>query len=234
MKNKNNICVVFSHHKLGDLIWQLPYIEAISKHFETAITLVVREKTQAKDILKDSLFIKEVKYNNFRKKIYYFFEVFKLFAFFRKNNFTHIFFLDKINRPAIAAFLAGTKNRIGLGINNQKRWITNKNTLDKNDKNLNQSDQSKKFLEINNIKVNNLIPSLYVNSDRLKNIEPNLSIFRGKKIALGVDSFEDFIWSSRVLSPAAGGPELSTWLLCGSTVISDSLGSSGSIAVSLL
>ena len=82
-----------------------------------------------------------------------------------------------------------------MGINNQKRWITNKNTLNKNDKSLNQSDQSKKFLEINEIKVNNLIPNLYVNSDRLKNIEPDLSIYRGKKIALGVDSFEDFkIW----------------------------------------
>ena len=84
MENKNNICVVFSHHKLGDLIWQLPYIEAISKHFNTAITLVVRENTQAKDILKDSLFIKEVKYNNFRKKFTIFLKFLNFLFFLRK------------------------------------------------------------------------------------------------------------------------------------------------------
>ena len=68
MKDKKKICVVFSHHKLGDLIWQLPYIKAISDHFKEKIYLVVREKTQAKEILKDCDFIKQVKYNNFRKK----------------------------------------------------------------------------------------------------------------------------------------------------------------------
>ena len=47
------ICVIYSHHKLGDLIWQLPYIKAISEHHNRVIDLVVREKTQAKEILKD-------------------------------------------------------------------------------------------------------------------------------------------------------------------------------------
>ena len=48
-----NICVVYTHHKLGDLIWQLPYIKAISDHHKLEIDLIVREKTQAKNILKD-------------------------------------------------------------------------------------------------------------------------------------------------------------------------------------
>jgi len=26
------ICIVYTHHKLGDLIWQLPYFKAISDH----------------------------------------------------------------------------------------------------------------------------------------------------------------------------------------------------------
>ena len=46
------ICIVYTHHKLGDLIWQLPYIKAISDHHKENIDLVVREKTQAKNILK--------------------------------------------------------------------------------------------------------------------------------------------------------------------------------------
>ena len=46
------ICVVYTHHKLGDLIWQLPYIKAISEHHSEKVDLIVREN-QAKNILKD-------------------------------------------------------------------------------------------------------------------------------------------------------------------------------------
>ena len=42
------ICITYSHHKLGDLIWQLPYIKAISNHHSKQIDLIVREKTQLK------------------------------------------------------------------------------------------------------------------------------------------------------------------------------------------
>ena len=50
---KNKICVIYSHHKLGDIIWQLPYIKSISEHHEKNVTLITRPQTQAKDIFKD-------------------------------------------------------------------------------------------------------------------------------------------------------------------------------------
>ena len=64
---KSKICIVYSHHKLGDLIWQLPYIEAISDHHKEKIDLIVRSKTQAKKILQDTNFIDSIFYNEFRK-----------------------------------------------------------------------------------------------------------------------------------------------------------------------
>ncbi len=121
MKQKPlKIAVVYSHHKLGDLIWQLPYLKSISKNFNLPITLITRPKTQAKDILKDNNYIREVFYCEFRKKLWYFVEIFNLFRFFKKEKFSHLFILDKISRPAIAAKLAGIKNIIGPGIKNQK------------------------------------------------------------------------------------------------------------------
>ena len=39
------ICIVYTHHKLGDLIWQLPYIKAISEHHNIKVDLILREKT---------------------------------------------------------------------------------------------------------------------------------------------------------------------------------------------
>jgi heptosyltransferase-2 len=192
LENKKEIAVVYSHHKLGDLLWQLPYIKAISDHFKTQITLVVRPKTQATNILKDIDYIKNFFYCQFRKKIWYFVEIFYLYNFFKKKNFSHVFLLDKISRPAIAAKLAGVKNVVGQGLGGQKKWLTNKNFLDHEDYlNLDYSDQSKKFLEINGISVNDLVPTLYLKPESLDSIEPKIN--KEKKIlSFGVDSFEEY------------------------------------------
>tara|TARA_B100000212_G_scaffold338724_1_gene315780 strand:- start:2120 stop:3115 length:996 start_codon:yes stop_codon:yes gene_type:complete len=187
------IAVVYSHHKLGDLIWQLPYLKSISKNFNLPITLITRPKTQAKDILKDNNYIREVFYCEFRKKLWYFVEIFNLFRFFKKEKFSHLFILDKISRPAIAAKLAGIKNIIGPGIKNQKKWLTNKNFLSNEDyQNLDYSDQSKKILEINNYKVFETIPSLTIKEETLINIEPKIDTSAQGIVTFGVDSFELF------------------------------------------
>ena len=44
----NKICIVYTHSKVGDLIWQLPYIESISKYHDQKITFITREETHAK------------------------------------------------------------------------------------------------------------------------------------------------------------------------------------------
>ena len=79
------ICVIYSHHKLGDLIWQLPYIKAISEHHKLPVDLIVREKTQAKNILLDLEYIKNIFYNNYRKGFGYWIDVLKLSINFHKN-----------------------------------------------------------------------------------------------------------------------------------------------------
>ena len=78
------ICIVYTHHKLGDLIWQLPYIKAISEHYNEKVDLIVREKTQAKNILKDLKHLNYIHYNNFRKGFSYWIDVFKLTKIFIK------------------------------------------------------------------------------------------------------------------------------------------------------
>ena len=188
------ICIVYSHHKLGDLIWQLPYIKAISEHHNKEIDLIVREKTQAKEILKDLNYINTIHYNDFRKKIFYWVDVFKLKKIFSSEDYTHVYILDKINKPAVAAKFAGIKNIIGPGIKRQKKWLTNKNFLNDKDWLLSYSEQSQKLLKINNIKIKDLYPHIEVKPSSLDELKKNFS-YNGKKIAFGVDSFEDYkIW----------------------------------------
>ena len=185
------ICIVYTHHKLGDLIWQLPYIKAISDHHDQKVDLVVRKKTQAKDILKDLNHINKIHYNEFRKGLVYWIDVFKLKKIFDLEKYDYVYILDKVNKPAIAAKLAGIKNIIGPGFKNQKKWITVKNYLDEKDWKLNYSEQSQKLLKINSIILNDKFPDLEVNIERLK-VGNNDLMIDGKKIAFGVDSFEDY------------------------------------------
>ena len=185
------ICIVYTHHKLGDLIWQLPYIKAISEHHSQSVDLILREKTQAKNILKDVTHINFISYNNFRKGIFYWIDVFKLIRIYLKNKYSHVYILDKVNKPAIAAKLSRIKNIIGPGIGNQKKWLTIDNVLNDADKNLNYSEQSQKILKLNNIKLNNLYPELEINLDRIKDQHQDI-LPKGKKIAFGIDSFEDY------------------------------------------
>ncbi len=185
------ICIVYTHHKLGDLIWQLPYIKAISEHHNDKVDLIVRKKTQAQNILKDLNHVNKIYYNEFRKGLAYWIDVFKLKKIFNSEKYDYVYILDKVNKPAIAAKLAGIKNIIGPGFKNQKKWITAKNYLDEEDWKLNYSEQSQKFLKINSITLNNKFPNLEVNIERFKENNDDLLV-DGKKIAFGVDSFEDF------------------------------------------
>tara|TARA_B110000305_G_C18970032_1_gene416705 strand:- start:154 stop:570 length:417 start_codon:yes stop_codon:yes gene_type:complete len=99
--------------------------------------------------------------------------------------------LDKVNKPAIAAKLAGIINIIGPGIRNQKKWLTVKNFLEDKDFKLNYSEQSQKLLKLNKIQVKNSYPNLIFNTNDY--IKQNLDILPvGRKIAFGVDSFEDY------------------------------------------
>ncbi len=189
-----NICIVYTHHKLGDLIWQLPYIKAISDHHNQKIDLVVREKTQAKNILKDIKHINLINYNNFRKGIFYWIDVLKLIKIFLLNKYTHVYILDKVNKPAIAAKLSGVKNIIGPGIGNQKKWLTVEKFLTSEDWNLSYSEQSQKLLSIHSIKLDSIYPEIEINTERFEKDHADLQV-KGKKISFGIDSFEDYkIW----------------------------------------
>ena len=185
------ICIVYTHHKLGDLIWQLPYIKAISDHHNEKIDLIVRKKTQAQKILKDLNHINKIFYNDFRKGLAYWIDVFKLKKIFSLEKYDYVYILDKVNKPAIAAKFAGIKNIIGPGFKNQKKWITVNNYLNEKDWNLNYSEQSQKLLNINSIKINDVFPNLEIDIERLKKNNNDLLV-EGRKIAFGVDSFEDY------------------------------------------
>ena len=187
----DRICIVYTHHKLGDLIWQLPYIKAISYHHGEKVDLILREKTQAKNILKDLNHINKIYYNEFRKGLFYWVDVFKMTKIFKSEKYDFVYILDKVNKPAIAAKFAKIKNIIGPGLGNQKKWLTTENFLDQDDWKLSYTEQSQKLLKINSINLDDKFPKLEVDIERFKKDNSDILI-PGKKIAFGVDSFEEY------------------------------------------
>ncbi len=185
------ICIVYTHHKLGDLIWQLPYIKAISNHHDEKVDLIVRKKTQAQKILADIGHINKIFYNDFRKGLNYWTDVFKLMKIYFQNKYDHVYILDKVNKPAIAAKLLRIKNIIGPGIGNQKKWLTNKDFLTEDDWKKTYSEQSQKFLQINSIKIDSPYPEIKIDTSKFEKNNQDL-LLKGKKIAFGIDSFEDY------------------------------------------
>ena len=115
----------------------------------------------------------------------------KLVQIYNQNKYSHVYILDKVNKPAIAGKISGIKNIIGPGIGNQKKYLTTDIILNDNDWKLNYSEQSKKLLKLHKINLNNPYPQLNINIKEFNEINSDL-LYKGKKIAFGVDSFEDY------------------------------------------
>lgn len=190
----SKICIIYTHHKLGDLIWQLPYIKSISDHHKKKVEIIVRPKTQAKELLIDLKHIENIYYNEFRKGLYYWLDVWNLIKIFKNKKYSFVYILDKVNKPAIAAKVSGIKNIIGPGLKNQKNWLTNDNFLENKDMKLSYSEQSQKLLKINSIKIKDYFPNIQFKNTRYKNFVKNNNI-KNNRIVFGIDSFEDYkIW----------------------------------------
>ena len=108
-----------------------------------------------------------------------------------RDRYDFVYILDKVNKPAIAAKIAKIKNIIGPGFKNQKKWLTVKNFLNEEDLKLNYSEQSQKLLKINSISIEDKYPNLKIDIESLKKNNSDL-LFDGRKIAFGIDSFEDY------------------------------------------
>ena len=101
----------------------------------------------------------------------------------------------KINEPSYLKYtlehMAKIKNIIGPGFKNQKKWLSVKNFLNEEDLKLNYSERSQKLLKINSITIENKYPNLEIDVESLKKNNSDL-LLDGKKIAFGIDSFEDY------------------------------------------
>jgi heptosyltransferase-2 len=112
---------------IGDVIWHLPFIRAIAAVSPGGrVTFLAPPTSGARELLAAEPAVAETLYfehsgSELRRGI----NLIRLVALLRRCHFSKIWILDRTIRPALAAYLAGIPERIGVGLTAQRRYITN-------------------------------------------------------------------------------------------------------------
>jgi heptosyltransferase-2 len=112
---------------IGDVIWHLPFVRAIAAVSPGGqVTFLAPPSSGAKELLAAEPSVAETIYfGNSGSELRRGLNQLLLIARLRRRRFRKIWILDRTNRPALAAKLAGIPERIGLGLGPQQRFITN-------------------------------------------------------------------------------------------------------------
>jgi heptosyltransferase-2 len=113
---------------IGDLMWHLPFIRAIAAVSPGGkVTFLAPPTSNARELLATEPTVAEVLYfNHFGSELQRAVNLIKLIALLRRNHFRALWILDRGIRPALAGFVAGIPERIGVGFTPQRWFITNK------------------------------------------------------------------------------------------------------------
>ena len=109
------VLVIQNRMGIGDMVIFLPYIEAISKYFNTPISLLVKENTKSLEFLSNNSSINKIitLERDDKKKIgrhYGLNGILNLASDIKKHNFDKVFIFNSSFRYAIIARLAGIQN----------------------------------------------------------------------------------------------------------------------------
>ena len=195
----NNVGVLYSSPKIGDTIWQLPAVRAISEHHKQPVFFYFHETIKLDKIVELQSYIKQIRKNGFNKGVKFIFDTYKLYKNLKEDQIKYLYILEKTKSAAIAAWIANVDNIYGYGIGSQKFFIKSKNNLHKNILRLNYPSQTKEFLMLNGIKLNDESPFLNL-SDYKIGLKNKINV-QGKIISIVVDSLEkNRIWPMNYFS----------------------------------
>jgi heptosyltransferase II len=109
------------------VMWHLPFIRAIAAVSPgEKVTFLAPPTSGARELLAAEPSVAEVVFfEHFGSELQRGINLIKLIALLRRNRFRALWILDRTVRPALAGFLAGIPERIGVGFTPQRWFITN-------------------------------------------------------------------------------------------------------------
>jgi heptosyltransferase-2 len=126
-QGRGKVAVVQVKRGIGDVIWHLPFIQAIAAVSPgRQVTFLAPPSSCAEQLLAADPCVAETIYfehdgSELKRAV----NLAKLVALLRWEAFGQVWILDRTLRPALAATVAGIRERIGLGLGAQHLFITN-------------------------------------------------------------------------------------------------------------
>jgi heptosyltransferase II len=120
--------VIHSKQGIGDITWHLPYVRAIAALSPGGkVIFLALPSTHAQELLQAEPCIERTLYFESRgSELQRVLHLARLTGMLRHLNCNTVWLLDRTIRPALAAWLAGIPNRIGVGLGAQRWFITNR------------------------------------------------------------------------------------------------------------
>jgi heptosyltransferase II len=190
-RTKNNvstpIAVIQVKSGIGDVIWHLPFVRAIAAASPgSQVTFLAPPSSGAQELLTAETCVAETIYfdhggSELRRGI----NLLRLAALLRRGDFRTVWILDRTLRPAVAAWLGGVPERIGLGLGAQQLFITNPG-IDRSHFHDHPIDWLRALMAARNVPMRSSEPHLPVRSDILAAIREKYSACRHPWIVLGI------------------------------------------------
>ena len=170
-----NILVIQNRMGIGDMVIFLPFVEAISKKFNSPVTLLIKESTKANEYVDNLKYIKEIIYlkrdskNNQHNGLFGFF---KLKNEIKERLFDKVFIFNSSIRYRLICKIAGIKSIFQYPLFEKKEQHV--------------IEAAQKLLEKIDLKVESN-PQIKVDESLIKLAEQNFSISKNKiNILLGI------------------------------------------------
>ena len=178
---------------IGDLMWHLPTIRAIAATTpEGRVVLVARPSSRAAEVLKVEPSVARVLYApHYKDRLKGLRETLDFHRLCKAEKPRAVWILEKIDRPAIAAFLAGVPERRGFGLGHgQERFLNRGPFLPKAMRPAHRLDKLAAFEAAHGLAVASREPALKLDPDAIAAVKARYADRPGPWLCLGIGASE--------------------------------------------
>ncbi|WP_297513851.1 glycosyltransferase family 9 protein [uncultured Caulobacter sp.] len=178
---------------IGDLMWHLPTIRAIAATTpEGQVVLVARPSSRASEVLAVEPSVAKVLHApHYKDRLKGLRETLDFYRICKAERPRAVWILEKIDRAAIAAFLAGVPERRGFGLGHgQERFLTTGPFLPKSMRPAHRIDKLAAFEQAHGLAVTSREPALKLNPDAVAAVKARYADQPGPWLALGIGASE--------------------------------------------
>jgi heptosyltransferase-2 len=187
------IMVYMPDRGVGDLMWHLPTLRAIAaRAMGGKVLLATRPSTRAKELLAAEPCVEAIDYLDYRAGTFrHLVEIIDFYKLCRLRRPRAVWILEKIDRPAIGAALAGVRERRGFGLGHgQEAWLTHKPFLPRTLRPAHRIEKLAAFEEAHGLKVASREPALIPVPAALEVVERRFGHLPRPWIVYGVGASE--------------------------------------------